>query len=58
MPTAGRGQAALQESLSIEGRAEYLRERWDQLTGSGRQLQSSVTTERRAVVELLEINRE
>lgn len=36
--TAGRGRLALQEALSIEGPAEYLRERWRQLTGSGRQL--------------------
>lgn len=58
MPTAGRGRPALQESLSTEGRAEHLRERWDQLTGRGRQLQSSVMTERRAVGKLLEMNRE
>lgn len=42
MPTAGRGRLALQEALSIKGLAEYLRERWRQLTGSRRQPQSTV----------------
>lgn len=42
---------ALQEALSAEGLAEYLRERWRQLTGSGHQLQSPerVTTEESSI---------
>lgn len=40
--TARWGAFALQEALSIEGLAEYLRKRWCQLTGGRHQLQSPV----------------
>lgn len=40
--TAGQRGLALQKALGTEGRIEYLRERWRQLAGSRRQLQSPV----------------
>lgn len=36
---------AVQEALDVNGLAEYLRERWAQLAGSRRQLQSSEQTQ-------------
>lgn len=51
MLTAGRGQLRLHEALGTEGGAEYLREGRCQLTGSGRQLQSSVKMDRGAKIQ-------